>query len=157
MKGITAAVLFFALMTINQTLQVHAKIKRIRKWVQVKESISDLEEKVVQLNESIATLSDQVKPLTGLPSFLEQLGGMLGSLEEKLAKCTEKTCPEGWSEFQQSCYLLVDKEMTWTAANETCHAMGKCSILFQINISVRPTFKVLCHMNWFYIRRSRWF
>lgn len=88
----------------------HAKKKKKNKWSAIKDTINTLENKIKEVENEI----ENVRETCG---------------------CV-KGCPDGWSEFQDSCLYFVETRMTWYQAILYCQSLGEFSLLPFISIFI---------------------
>ena len=78
----------------------------------IKKSTDGLDKKITAIQEGLSTMIvalEEVKNLTA--NFAEN--------------CKEdRPCSDGWSEFESSCYRLVEGKMSWDDAMTNCKGLG---------------------------------
>ena len=87
---------------------------------------------------SVDVLDEKITAMMGLSTMMAEFGQKIVVLEEEvknLAGICSRSCSDGWSDFERSCYRLVEQKMSWDDAMTNCKHLGKfneksCGLFF---------------------------
>ena len=110
MEAMTTMIAFIFISLVAQTDGIRNRV--------IKESIDVLDEKI-----------------TAMMGEIEQKIVVLEEEVNNLSRIFSRPCSDGWSEFESSCYRLVEKKMSWDNAMMNCKDLGKfneksCGLFF---------------------------
>ena len=100
MMKVTITVVFLCICAALLSMS-HAKKKKKNKWSAIKDTISSLANKIEELEKEIKNVKETCGCVSG--------------------------CPDGWSDFQDSCLHFVETRMSWNQAMLYCQSLGELS------------------------------
>ncbi|KAL9959772.1 hypothetical protein ACROYT_G033127 [Oculina patagonica] len=117
---VTSLLLFILMEEFNPVLAKHGE--------RLKQRTKILETTVVELKEKIKALEE-----CNACSKIKELNNKINELQEEKETNKPSTCPSGWSQFKEYCYLVNSNSQQWDTAKQYCRSLGNGVDLVKIN------------------------